>query len=256
MFITDLQWPATYCSGFLYAGWLISSHCIVCYYLQHYIFLAVVLSIHSNSTFYLLSCILTYIVQCKHLLNLEVSQENVSGLCKTGYNSYVLLRCLEKVLASEKPLSVSMSKNNMHCAFTKIVVNESELSGITQPLTNKDREVNLGSKHLSFQEKQKTDDHPSPIHPPFSSCQVELLLWKAALSWEWSYLLCSKTLLKDIIVHFLNAFEHLFLTSNFIFRWNVSLVTHAGHLQSISLLKPWTFLTVDYKSDHKSTANV
>lgn len=166
MFITDLQWPATYCSGFLYAGWLISSHCIVCYYLQHYIFLAVVLSNHSNSTFYLLSCILTYIVQCKHLLNLEVSQENVSGLCKTGCNSYVLLRCLEKVLASEKPLSVSMSKNNMHCAFTKIVVNESELSGITQPLTNKDREVNLGSKHLSFQEKQKTDDHPSPIHHP------------------------------------------------------------------------------------------
>ncbi len=64
-------------------------------------------------------------------------------------------------VAKEIPLTLTMSKYDKHCAFTRIVVNESELSGIAQPLINKDREVNLDSKHLSFEEEQKTDDHPS-----------------------------------------------------------------------------------------------
>ncbi len=59
----------------------------------------------------------------------------------------------------EKKLILSISKNYTHCAYTKIVVNESELRGIAQPLINKDREVNLDSKHPSCEEEQKTDQN-------------------------------------------------------------------------------------------------
>ncbi len=90
-------------------------------------FLAVELSNHSNSKFYCLHFFIS-IVQCKHPLNLENLLENVSRLCETQCHNYVFLR--------KKIIILRISKNYTHCAYTKIVVNESELRGIAQPLIN------------------------------------------------------------------------------------------------------------------------